>query len=250
MARKRRKQIPSSFLKMAGFAGLILLLGFGVSLGLAHLLRQSDYFKIKSVKVDESLSFLSEYDLARLRGENIFEVDLRDLQKRLSSKYPQIAHLKVSKRYPNQLILEARKRVPFAQARLKNRTLILDGEGVVLSMTGSEEEHLPFISGLKPDSPFDLGFPLKGREVETALKILKAFDSEEGLSAYRIVQLNVENLSDIQLFLSNNLKVILDRYQISDKTRLLSLFLSRNDLDFSQVRYIDMRFKEPVVGRR
>ena len=45
-----------------------------------------------------------------------------------------------------------------------------------------------------------------------------------------------------------NMHVILDQDDTQDKIELLQMLISANKIDLNQVKYIDLRFKEPVIA--
>ena len=189
--------------------------------------------------------------MSKLMGKNIFAVDVKAVQQKLAFKYPQATQLKVMKKFPNQLAIKAKQRSPFAQTRMKNRTLTLDEEGVVLSTTTQQDDRLPLITGLSPSqSRFSLGMPIKGEMMRAALDIIKAFNNSESLTKYKINKVDIENLSKINLFLSNQPTIILDGERAEHKMQILSLVLSQTELDLKGVKYLDLRFKEPIIGRK
>ena len=46
------------------------------------------------------------------------------------------------------------------------------------------------------------------------------------------------------------LKIIVDRDNIPHKMKILELVLSQAKPDFEGVQYIDLRFKEPILGKK
>ncbi len=65
-----------------------------------------------------------------------------------------------------------------------------------------------------------------------------------------IKDINIENLSKIQLTLSNQLDVIIDRDKVAQKIRVLGVILAQERLDLKEVKYVDLRFKEPIIGKK
>lgn len=252
MAKKTPRKIPPAAVKRAAGGILILIIGYLVYAWMMHVLMHSGYFTVKKIKIDPSIQFIQEEDFSSLKGKNILTVDLAMVQRRLGVRYPQIAQIKIIKRLPDEIVVLAKKRVPFAQTRLNNRVLILDEKGVVLSASaGPEHEKLPWITGIKSGREgFSLGLPLAGEDVRTALKILKIFQAAKTFLPYHISKIDVTNLSEIYFYLSNNLKIIMDREDIEKKIELLSFMLTHNQLHVQDVKYIDLRFKEPIIGKR
>ena len=251
MARKKKSKTQFFIIKFILIILLVAGIGFGISRGLMYLFRHTEYFKIRSVVIDPSLQFINKRDLRKLIGKNIFEVDLTAARRRLSYKYPQASELKVMKRFPNQIAVVAKQRVPFAQIQVKDHRATLDGEGIVLSAEGQADKGLPFITGAKVDNRrLVRGLPFRGTDIQIALKIVNFFQSNESLSSYRIDTINVESLSKIHFTLSNDLKIILDRNNVARKIRILGVVLSQGKLDMKHVKYIDLRFKEPIIGKK
>ncbi len=213
-------------------------------------LMYSPYFAVHRIEIDPSLSFIDKMDLAGLKDKSIFRVDLKNIQRRLASKYPEVTQLKIVKRLPDTILILAKKRLPFAQTYVKNRTLVLDDHGVILSLTGIKDGNLPLILGLRTTQEIDLGLPLNGREIQTALSIIKAFRTDPILSAHEIKKIDVANLLKINLYLSKDFRVIMDQERISQKMKILGLILSQNQSGLSQIKYVDLRFKEPILGKK
>ena len=95
-----------------------------------------------------------------------------------------------------------------------------------------------------------LGQPLKKEEVDIALTIIKTSQEETRFFPYKISMIDVSNLSRINCQLTNNLRVIMDRESISQKVKKLGVLLSEGHIDFHEVEYIDLRFREPLLGKR
>jgi len=144
--RKKTKMFPLAVKISIIFISAVALTWF-VSKKTVAVLESSDYFDVKIIVIDPSLQFINKRDLTKLKRKNIFKVDLKAVQRRLSSKYPQISDLKVIRRFPSQIYLTAKKRLPFAQMRVKEGTVILDDSGVVLSIKNKENSQLPLIQG-------------------------------------------------------------------------------------------------------
>jgi len=251
MAKRKKKKISPLAVKI-GVTGLLALsLCFGCFKGIEYLLVQSDYFKVKTIVIDPSLQLINKRDLSPLKGKSIFKINLSTVQRKLSFKYPEVSQLKIMKRYPNQIHLVAKKRIPFMQTRFKSRLLTLDEKGVVLSITGKREKRLPLISGLTGvNQRIVRGLPLQGKQIHAALRILKVFQLSRDLTTYQITKMDVTNLSKINFTLSNKLRVIVDSGRTGKKMKMLGLILLQGKLNLKEIKYVDLRFKEPIVGKK
>ena len=187
----------------------------------------------------------------RFKGKSIFDVDVESLQTRLRSQYPQVAYLKVVKRFPDQLIVLAKKRNPVAHVSANGRDYIIDADGVVISHSGDQDSNLPVIRGLRLDrDPVRVGFKLKSQNLPVALKILNTYRAMPIFNAYPVQRVELENLSKIHLVIVRNLGIIVDKDRIQDKLKILELIFTQGKLDLSAVKYIDLRFNEPVLGKK
>lgn len=215
-----------------------------------HFLLTSKYFRVVAVEVDPSLSFIDPQHFGGMKGKSIFAVDLDKFQRRLSFAYPQVAHLKVTRRFPNRIFIQAKKRLPFAQAYVRNKTAVLDQEGVILSLGGHADGPLPAVFGVSHNVELALGLPLRDDKLRLALQIIKEIRANPSFAGYDVINIHVENLLKISFQLSNGLEIIVDQERIDQKIRLLAFVLAQNKIDLEQTKYIDLRFQEPVLGKR
>jgi len=251
MPRKKKIKIPSSAIKLL-LIGFVLVVVIFISVKtLRNIAINSDYFKIKTIMIDPSLEFINARDLAYIKGQSIFTANLVSIQRKLSFKYPRVSHLKITRRFPDQIWIVAKKRIPFAQTSLKNHIFTLDEKGVILSTTDGQTSDLPFVIGLTADNKkYSPGLPIKGVDINTGLHILREFNSNTNLSNYRVKQIDVGNLSKIGFLLNDSLNVILDRDDIQQKIKILGVLLTQGRINLDEVKYIDLRFKEPIIGKK
>jgi len=250
MAKRKKASAQPFGVKVAGVAVISLIIGSVLYYQTVNFMYQSKYFKIKAVELESSLSFIRKKDLEKIKGKSIFSIDIAKIQKKLSYKYPQVSQLSVKRQFPDTIILEAKERMPFAQLMVKAKTLILDDYGVVLSSISRQNDMLPRIEGFSVNSSYKLGMPLRGKDVHVALRVLRKFQENNLFSTYRVSLINVENLSQINLQLSNQLNIIVDQDRISEKIEMLGHLLSRGKIDIKETKYIDLRFKEPILGKK
>ncbi len=243
--------MPHIAIKIVVAVLLALVIGWSIYIGIAKFIIRSNYFKVKAVILDSSLEFISRRDVSKLIGKNIFTIDLQKVQDKLSRRYPQVDRIRIIKQFPNQLLITARKRLPFAQVSIQNKIVTIDEYGVILSSTTSRKNSLPFITGGRLiNKQIIPGISLKNRRISTAIRIIDTFANVSALDSYSINNIDVNNLSKIYLRFSNGLNVIVDRDNLKKKANVLGILLSQGKLDLKKVRYIDLRFKDPVIGKK
>lgn len=255
MKRKNKKLFLNfAFLRLlvVGILAVFLLCAAGQTVWM-HL-RNSDLFKIKTVVVsDPGMQFIKASRLVNLKGKNIFALDLEALAQRLQAQYPEIAEIKLLKRFPDQIVVITKRRVAFAQARIRNKDITIDGQGVILSMglSVSPSSEIPLIVGIDADKTWLApGNQLRGQDIKIALALIKAFRSNKYLAVYKILKIDAANLSQVEFYLTDTLKVIVDQNNIPEKIQMLSWMLSQAKLKLEEINYIDLRFKEPIIGKK
>ena len=251
MARKKSTNTARFVIKLV----LIIVVSGGtmcfIGSRLVQAFKTAEFFKVQSIVIDPSLQFISKDDLRGLFGKNIFSVELSSVQGQLSRRYPQASHLKLVKRFPNQILIVAKKRLPFAQTKVKGNTVTMDDEGVILSIDGNKAESLPGIIGISPEPTRVIaGLPLDSPHLHTALKVIKLFGEDTSLSNYSIEEVDISNMSKILFMLSNSVQVIIDRENMVHNIKVLGVILSQKEFEVKEAKYIDLRFKEPIIGKK
>jgi len=252
MATKNKKtKLSASFAKRTtGIIVVLAVLCAGYK-PMISFLKKSDYFAIKDIWYESSLQSIQSSELTGLKGRNLFSVDIQKIQKQLQSRYPQFKQLMVLKRFPNQILVVAKKRTPVAQVKIQNRSVTVDERGAILVFTEGPDSHLPLITGVRfKGGKIQVGSLTDSRELQLALKIIRAFETDRVLSFYRIARIDVGNLSEIYFYITNNLKIIMDEDNLDHEFKMLGLVLPQAKIDTDHVKYVDLRFKEPILGKK
>lgn len=215
-----------------------------------YSLQHSDLFKVREIKTAPSLSYINSPALLRLKGKSIFSADLLFIHRRLQSQYPEIDQLRIVRKFPDTVYVVARKRDPMAYLSLNNRAAVLDKEGVVLAFQRLSESKVPAITGVRLAQMPSLGSKVRFKGLEAAMDIVENYQASPRLAAYPIVAVDVNNLSRILLTLGNNLQVIIDHEQLEEKMKKLNFMLAQQNLNFNEIKYIDLRFQEPILGKK
>ena len=253
VARRRRQK--KNFLGIKAFQIFILLTFFVagsifLSQKTYEYFHHAELFNIKHIEKTPSLQFVQSSYLERLKGHNIFSVDLEAVQQRIQSKYPEIAELRIQRKFPDTLYLSAKKREPFAFVTLQQQDVLLDQEGYVLSFKPLPVSQLPQIMGVKVREALVIGKPLRSRSLQRALRILTAFAKVEALSSLKVLRIHVENPSKIQLETSEGFMVILDEQDVPLKMQTFAALWEQQHIDAQTIGYIDLRFQQPILGKK
>ncbi|MCK5581184.1 MAG: cell division protein FtsQ/DivIB [Candidatus Omnitrophica bacterium] len=260
MARRKRKlnQQKIKYIQTGIIGVFVVFVGFVLFNGMTKMISRSGFFIIREVEVAPSLAAVSSRHLNRLKGKNIFRVNLNELQKRIQSQYPYIDQLRVLRKFPDKIYVDAIRRDPFARIGIQGQDVLVDEKGIVLSVNPQAPFYREFFAADKV--PGIVGIPANGnavvgkavlcREAREALRVLKVIKKNEYLRSYKVKSVDVTNLSEMVVHFRNGLKIILDRDKVTQKVKQLGILLSQGKLDLKATGYIDLRFKEPVLGEK
>ena len=205
-------------------------------------------FNVKEVMWDQSISFMDPKPLNELKGQNIFRVDLVKLHQRISNKYPQISQLSVVRQLPDRIEVLAKKRDILLQLVAHNKFLIVDTEGVTMFYTGSPVP-FPVVRGIPIEkSRIVLGAPSTSKELNLVVDLLRQLKSHPHTSRLRVMSIEAGNLSKIQLLVMPNIQIIIDQDSLAAKVDMLEILFQNGKINWGQVKYIDIRFKEPIIN--
>ncbi|MDP2654033.1 MAG: cell division protein FtsQ/DivIB [Candidatus Omnitrophota bacterium] len=250
MAKKSKKNdVLKGVFKAVLVLGLVAGLAAAVAFAATDFLKTSRIFTIRAVILDPSLQPVKSRYLEGLIGKNIFDVDLRAVQRKVQLQYPEIHNLRILRRLPDKIHVTAQRREPFAGVRFHNREVILDRNGTVVSLSPIPSLRLPAITGARISQPVAVGKPVNEKTIGAALSVLKAVQTNSDLSAMSVVSIDVANLSNIEFHTSDGLKVIIDDEDIYPKIRKLGILTTQGDVNLKDYKYVDLRFQQPVLGK-
>ena len=251
MAKRSKIDIPTVYIRNGIIVFFILFLGTLVYRHCADFLGTSSLFRIKEVTVDPDVQFLQSRVLKQIQGQNIFAVDLKRVHNEIRTFYPQIYALHIERRFPDTIHVVAKKREAFAQVLVKQTYLTIDDNGIVIFADKKPLPQLTLIKNNRLDKmKIFLGTKLDTPEVLAGVETIETFKSNPGLAKYPISNIEVDNLSKIIFYIGPALQIILDRDDIAKKLDTLAFLIAQKKLNFFEVRYIDLRFKEPIVGKK
>jgi len=245
--------IKLAILSLAIFIALFFIVGY-----LGVTLKNLNYFKIKDIAVNKPEV---AFDFSYLLGRNIFNIDLKKESRYISELYPVYKNIRLFRILPNRLFIGFTDRKALAYVKLY-RYFCVDNEGVLFDLPQRQQtQDLPVIIGLerkitgpKPGKQYNV------KELITALNIIKETEWNNLLKKYKIERIDVANPADISCFIQlpdyseaqlvkdfKLLEVKIGQDEIGDKIHVMEgLFIQLKD-DISNIKYIDLRFKEPVV---
>jgi cell division septal protein FtsQ len=220
-----------------------------------------DYLKIKEIIILRN----NQADLAYLKGRNIFTINLNSESKYILETYPNYRKIRLIRIFPNRLYVDFVRRLPLATIRLY-RYFYVD-EDLVLFNINPEEQigDLPVIVGLETKI-FGVrsGRKESAKELVLAVDIIKEIAKNKVLRDYKIKKIDAANLDTLSFFMLlpipnlndtqgrlNQTPVLVEvkfgQGNVAGKVRILAGLLEQLSKDPRSLKYIDLRFKEPVV---
>lgn len=240
-------------MKKTGFripfkAALLLMLLAVAYFGLTALikgLKNLDYFKVREVVVS---SGEESSDFAYFKGQGIFNIDLDSEAGRIWQLYPSYKRVMIIRVLPNRLFIKFVKRQPLAYVKLY-RYFCVDEELVILDAPGgSEGGDLPVILGLETR----IFGPKVGRrynvpELALAVGIINEIQKNRLNRYIKVKTINVSDAANAFFITDSGIEVRVGRENAKSRIAVLRDILSHSRNELSNIKYIDLRFKDPVI---
>ena len=254
MAKKNAKKAKNEIKKrfpvktLVNYAAPVIAIIILISAGYLFL-KNSGYFKIEDIEVrdTQNAAGLAERDLLNLyKGRNIFGVDIAALSSRIKSDYPAIKDAVVKRILPNRLEIDITPRIPVAKVKAR-RYFPIDETGMVLS-PGLKSQKLPVIIGFSTWRLPSVGERLHNKQLESAFQLLDAMQKGSVSADYNVTTIDVSNHENLSFYLENGIEVKIGGEDFLTRLGQLKATLKNEKLDKDNIRYIDLRFKDVVIG--
>jgi hypothetical protein len=241
------------------FIVVIFILGYGIK-----TLKGLRYFKIKDIMVNEGNS----EDFSYLKNRNIFYIDLKDESRYISGIYPVYSKIRLIRVLPNRLFIDFIRRKAIAYIKLYRYFCVDEDLTLFDDPKNLAAIDLPVILGLETKiyGP-KTGRKCEVRELALAVNIIKELNSSNELRSYKVKSVNVSSAANASLLLqippqnSNYpnwqmktgggvFEIRIGNDNIKQKVSALNALFTQIMNDPGNIRYIDLRFKEPVIKFR
>lgn len=227
-----------------------------VSIAAIYLfLRNSPYFRLETIGVIDKgrVTALDTDELLRMyKGKNIFGININSLSSRIERNFPVIREAVVKKILPNKLEIDIIPRVPVAIIKSRG-SFPIDRAGMVLSpeillpQTRGIRK-LPAITGFSIWLSPKVGAKLKNPQLQNAFLLLDSLKESFILSDYAVDTIDVSNYKNISFYLENGIEVKIGNENFLDRLSRLKAVLDNPGLDKENIKYVDLRFKDVIIG--
>ena len=247
---KRKTQTKKIIIKKINYKKFIpFIIGILFFLAGYLFLKNSSYFNISEIRIigADKVTGVSEREFLSLyKGRNIFDVDINSLSSIIKKEKPFIKNAIVKRVLPDVLEIDLECRIPIALVKA-GRTYPIDNTGMVLSYEDVVGD-LPVISGfsfwLKPI----VGEEIREDRLRKGLLLLKELKESSIFKTYEVREINVKDPRNFSFYLKEGIEVMIGGEDFSERLVKLKKILSNPDLDKKNIKYIDLRFKNAVIG--
>ncbi len=262
MARRRRRHAPGALSKLGTglFAGLqwlldhphpfvALLIALGSFVWISQGITRSDAFRVETIEIPEASGLKAP---EHLKGESMWAVDLRDLAESLNAQQPELAWGRVTRVLPNTLRVETKAREAAAQVQL-GQWHAVDADGFVFSPASTDPvEGLVILKGIgDPKSPVKAGRRNENARLLGGLRVVASLKDSTPLRDHHVVSVDVSDRQQLTFTLENDMEIRCgSEEELASQLERLRGVLARVAKQTLDIRYIDVRFPEPVIGPR
>jgi len=247
---KKNKQGNQFFLLVILPLLAIFVSSLAIYKGLENYITSSHYFKIRDVVID-GITDARYVECMReeISGSNIFELDAQKLAERIKKRFPTFYNIRVTRVLPCKLDILARERIPVAIVR-KEVYYLFDAQGVAIaSFPLNAVLNYPLIVGLDNKLPkIQVGVSYETKALKIPLRL--ALLLRVRIPALRIVKIDAADLDNLVFYLNNDIQVKMGNRDFEERLNLLSVILKSLGTEITNVLYIDLRLKEPVISLR
>lgn len=210
--------------------------------------QRADAFRVTRVEMPQDPTFTLRDSVV---GDNIWKVDLGLMAERLKQQQPWLKNVRVIRQLPDTIRVSAIQRQPVAQVRI-DRWYPVDREGFVLPQgTTLPDERLIQLTVDRSRSALRAGAETPDERLLAALRILSQLRRSPALASRRVTEINVSDAQSVRFVLDGETEIRCGAEEELDAQmgRLQATLRAVAKQDLA-VRYIDLRFQDPVVGTR
>jgi len=223
------------------------ILGFLLFFALIYVFLRSDFWQVKKIicqfnQLDCSQEIANKVSELSF-GKNLVFMSRQTLINKIKENLPQVDMVKIKKRIPDKLLFELTSRKPVVALAVEGVIYYLVDEQGVVAKKMEENQNLPLILFDK-DPQFKVGEKINQEEILQTIKIIMGMK-------LRLLQPKVSRIispREIEIWLENETLAILNgQKEIENQLDSLQFIYSRSKIEGKQVKKIDLRFDKPII---
>ena len=238
MARKKIK-FPFKLVIVVILLSILIYYSFTAA---KKVLFDSDFFQIKEIDSNNRL-----LDLTYLKGQNIFTLDLEKLSRDLFVSFPNYRKIRIARQLPATIKVDFVAREVIGYVKLY-RYFAVDEEKVLFYPENNQlDPDLAEIEGLETK----IFGPKSGQmvnldELKIAINLIKNYNNIRELREFKMKRIIASDINNLSFFIEGNIQVKIGA-KLRNKLKILRSLLLQSRSELSKIRYIDLRFREPVI---
>lgn len=220
----------------------------GIGWGAWRVITRSEAFCVTEVRLPANSAL--KLPKPSLVGRNIWAVDIGALARELNTQQPHLKALRVIRLLPQVLQVEAIARRPVAQVLLRSWHPV-DRDGYILPSSGATpDERLVILRGVEdPAAPLASGKRNTGERLQRALRLIDQLRSSSGLAGHQLSVVDTADPEQVTFVLDEGMEIRCgSQAQLTQDLKRLRTVLQQVAKHEMRVRYIDLRFQDPVIG--
>jgi len=215
----------------------------GAVTGLFIVYRQFDVKEIKVINADQSVNIMGLY---QYKNQNLLLINLQQAADYIYRANPKLSQVKVSKSYPNTLIISVEWASGLAQIQVANGYFLLDEKARIIEKNKMPRIDFPLIHyyQLLNYLNYDSGEQLDFQDLKDTLFLLVRMRSLN----FNVLSVDINgtdmlafNLKDKTVLFTTDKDLNVQWQQAADIYRQLKI----NGKDFHR---LDLRYDQPVIG--
>jgi hypothetical protein len=240
------------------FGALAIVLASPI--GLWAFAAHSDAFRVTAIRMPANSSLRAPDSLI---GQNLLTIDLKAVAEKLKAQQPHLKQVRVIRLLPDALKIEAIERAPIAQVRhgQAGGWYAVDGEGFILPQASpSPKGQLVILKGVEgPRAPLAVGQENANPRLWLALRLAASLRTSPALLGYRVRAVDVSDPQQLSFLIdhasANGFEDAIEvrcgrEEELTAHLGRLRAVLRMIASQSLAVQYVDLRFKEPVIGPR
>lgn len=237
----------------AGVIAAVICL-FAASVLIKSFLSGSDYFRLRTVETrgvfldQAAVNLVNNQLLGLYKGDNVFRINLKGVAGSIQRSYPDAREVVVRLIMPDKMLVNLKFSKPIALVR-GQKTYPIDEDGFVLpSMDPDSLTGLTVIDGVVIRYDERRGKQNSSKNLAPVLELLKEARKSKYLTECGVVSVDAKDLSGLSFYLRSGLEIRIGYENFRDRLESLERTLKDPRLVVDRIKYIDVRFKDVVIG--
>ncbi len=192
--------------KRLSLVSLCLLVIFSVFWGICFLL--SKIFSIKNISIQGDSSYSDSEIIAAGKlsvGNDMLFLNSKDVENKIYMSLPNVDEVKVSKKFPNKLVISLESAMPTYYVKAENEYLVISAKNKLLMRSSDPPAGVVGIVGLEADIKKTGKVEYKNAELEHLVEEILNLFKDKGIE--NINEVDVSDLQNITLLYENRIRI-------------------------------------------